>query len=304
MAGNSVPAFFGSKARTLKPVALDVTFVCDRSGSAAPFLQFISSLTTIQALEQALVTEGVGVAQDNRYSITSGAGGIDPPLPAFETLAKIEFFPNVDGISQRWAPGSSITSGTVGWPVLQPTAGNNTEDVALASYLVATGSRDYQANSKRIIVAAGDLQTPYLEDVVDNSVALSSLTDPATEQIYVGVHNVDITITEPAGPNPVPAGEIFGFVYNGPTTGTAIYLSNNILTYRESVPFSQVALEFAGIRWRYYPQPGQAEEILDFPLQTNGALYRLELSNTFAGTEALGTSLGQVLGRFLYETES
>lgn len=305
MAGNSVPAFFGSKARTLKPVALDLTFACDRSGSASPFLRFISAISTIEALEAALIAEGVGVTQDNRYSITSGAGGIDPPLPAFETLAKIEFFPVVDGVTQRWAPGSSITSGTVSWPLLQPTAGNNTEDVALASYLIATGSRNYQANSQRIIVASGDLQSPYLEAVVDNSVALNSLTDPATEQIYVGVHNVNITITEPAGPDPIPAGQVFGFVYSGPTTGTAIYLDTNAtLSYRKNVPFSQVALSFAGSLGRYGPSPGQADEILNFPLQTNGALYRLALSNTSAGTEALGTSLGQVLGRFLFETAS
>lgn len=304
MAGNSVPGFFGSKARTLKPVAIDVTFACDRSGSAAPFLQFVSALTTIQALEQALIAEGVGVTQPNRYSITSGAGGIDPPLPAFETLAKIEFFPTVAGVSQRWAPGTNITAGNVSWPQLTATAGNNTEDMALSANLIATGSRGYQAGSQRIIVSAGDLQSPYLEDVINNNVALATLTNPSTAQIYVGVHAVNITITEPAGPNPIPAGQIFGFVYSGPTTGTAIYLNGNTLNYRASVPFSQVSLSFAGITGGYGPDPGQADEILNFPRQTNGALYRLALSNTVAGTQALGTSLGQVLGRFLFETES
>lgn len=301
MAGNSVPAFFGVRGKTLKPVSIDVTFTTDQSGSMSAFVAFVSSISTIVALENALTTQGVGISQDNRYSLCSGAGG----AASYDELDEIEYSVTVNSVLQRWAPGPEVVAGNVVWPSLSANAGGDTEDVALAAHLIAGGAREYQANAQRIIVAAGDLQTPYLEDVVDNSVALATLTAEATAQRYIGVHKVDITFTEPASANPVPPGSVFGFVYTTDSVGTAIYFDGNTLYYREGVDVSKVTLSFAGVvGGNYAPISGQADEIFAFAEATNGAIYNLALTNTTAGTEALGVSLGQVLGQYLYATES
>jgi len=300
MAGNSVPAFFGVRGKTLKPVSIDVTFTTDQSGSMSAFVAFVSSISTIVALENALTTQGVGISQDNRYSLCSGAGG----AANHDELDEIEYSVTVDSVLQRWAPGSEVVAGNVVWPSLSANAGNDTEDMALAAHLIAGGAREYQATAQRIIVAAGDLICPYLEDVVDNSVALATLTAEATAQRYIGVHRADIAFTEPASANPVPPGNVFGFVYTTDSVGTAIYLDGDILHYREGVDVPRVAISFSGPFGGSSSGPGQADEILAFAEATNGAIYRLDLTNTTAGTEALGVSLGQVLGQYLYATES
>lgn len=300
MAGNSVPAFFGVRGKTLKPVSIDVTFTTDQSGSMSTFVAFVSSISTIVALENALTTQGVGISQDNRYSLCSGAGG----AANHDELYEIEYSVTVDSVLQRWAPGPEVVAGNVVWPSLSANAGNDTEDMALAAHLIAGGAREYQATAQRIIVAAGDLICPYLEDVVDNSVALATLTAEATAQRYIGVHRADITFTEPASANPVPPGSIFGFVYTTDSVGTAIYLDGDILHYREGVNVARVAISFPGPFGGSSSALGQADEILAFAEATNGAIYRLALTNTTAGTEALGVSLGQVLGQYLYATES
>lgn len=302
MANNSVPVFFGGKARTKKPVALDVTFISDRSGSMRAFVAFVTSVSTVKSLEQALLDQSVGVTQPNRYSICQGAGARGST--ALRTLAQIEFPVVVSGVSQRWALGSDLLADKVLWPQFSADAGDNTEDVAGASYLVATGSRGYQAAAQRIIVAAGDLQSPYLEGFVSGPTTLAALTAPDTGQIYVGVHNLSITIAEPAGPNPIPAGQIFGFIFTTNTTGTAIYLNGATLNYRFDVPIANVTTTFSGSFGGYGPTSDQVTSVFNLPRQTNGAIYRLALSNTQAGTEALGVSLGQVLGEFLFDTKS
>lgn len=307
MAGNSVPVFFGAQARSIRPVAVDITFACDRSGSMSAYTAFISSLSTIQSLEQALLSENIGITQNNRYSITSGASGPSSSYLtlSYLTLSGIEYYSVISGVNQRWAPGPNIVAGNVTWPTLLADAGDSTEDMVSAAHLIATGSRNYAAGSQRIIVSAGDLQSPYLETLVSTSNLLATLTAVATKQRYVGVHNANISISEPASPNPVPPGSLFGFVYSGNLVGTAIYLNGSTLHYREDVTISNVTVTFAGTVGGYGPKTiQQANQILDLCRQTNGALYRLALTNTTNGTAALGVSLGQVLGKYLYETES
>lgn len=304
MAGNSVPGFFGRKARSLKPVSLDITFATDLSGSMRSFASFVSSIDTIRSLETALLDEGVGVSSSNRYSICTGAGGIDAPLGAHDELLEIEVSVANSGAFKRWATGEEIASPQAYWPRLSATTGNDTEDMALAAHLIAGGSRQYNEPSLRILVSAGDLQCPYLEDVIDNSVALATLTASSTAQRYVGVHNANIVLAEPASPNPAPSGQIFGFVFTTSTTGVAIYLDGTIPRYRTDVDTSKVTISYAGSTNGYGPSPGQADEIINFTRQTNGALYKLALTNTVNGTVALGRSLGEVLGGYLYEAAS
>jgi hypothetical protein len=66
----AVPAFFGSKAQTLKPSAVDLTILFDQSGSNAPFINAFRDKENIIAIENFLVTEGVGAGTVlNRYRI-------------------------------------------------------------------------------------------------------------------------------------------------------------------------------------------------------------------------------------------
>lgn len=307
MAGNSVPAFFGSKGRTFKPVSLDVTFASDTSGSMSTYVSVLSRISTIQGLESSLRGQGVGIQQDNRYSVCTGAGGIDPPLGAHNTLAGIEVFVGSTSLT-RWATGTDIRAGSVVWPLLTATAGNDTEDMALAAHLIAGGSRDYEAAAERILISAGDLRCPYLEAVIDNSVAAATLSDPATAQRYVGIHPAAITITEPASANPVPPGFVFGYVFTTASEGVAIYNNNGVLSYRQAVDNTKVAIAsttFASSTpGLYAPLPGQADEIIAFAALTQGAIYDLGPIRTEADTLLFAQSLGDVLGSYLYEASS
>jgi hypothetical protein len=66
----AVPAFFGSKARTRKPAAVDVTVLFDTSGSNSSFIAAFKDKTNISSIESALAAESVGTGTAlNRYSI-------------------------------------------------------------------------------------------------------------------------------------------------------------------------------------------------------------------------------------------
>jgi hypothetical protein len=72
MAGNSVPAFFGAKAATRRPSAVDVTITYDHSVSNGSFIEAFRSIDNIKAMQAELAAEGVGTGADvNRFSISS-----------------------------------------------------------------------------------------------------------------------------------------------------------------------------------------------------------------------------------------
>jgi len=270
MAGNSVPVFFGAKARTKKPPGLDVTSITDLSGSMRSYAAFISSISTFQALETALVAQGVGVVSSNRYSFaTAGSGAGD------ETLAQIERFATVNGVVQRWAPGVNILNGTAITPTY--TVGPNLENMGSASNLITANNRDYLLGNERIIIAGSDEQ----------SYGAAFTVSPTYPHRYVGVHEVILSVTEPAGPNPVPAGTLIGFVYTTATTGAAIYNDNGTLNYRLAVPVANMTATATG---------GTRQDNVDHAVTTNGAIYDINID-----FELLGESLGTVLGQYLYD---
>jgi hypothetical protein len=272
MACNAVPIFFGAKARTKKPPGVDVTFITDLSGSMGPYAGFIASSTTITALETALVAEEIGVLSPNRYSFTSGSGSGS----AFSTLSAIERNVTVAGVSQRWAPGANVLNGTATLPTLSATAGGDTEDMGKAANLVAGADRGYLQNNTRIIVAGSDEQ----------SYGTAFVASPTYPYRYVGVHNVTFSISEPAGPNAIPAGTLVGFVYTTNTTGAAIYVSGSTINYRLEVPVANVTVTAAS---------GNLQINVNRAAATNGAIYDIDIS--FA---VLGESLGNVLGNYLF----
>lgn len=282
MAGNSVPVFFGAKARTKKPPGLDVTSITDISGSMGSYANFITASSTFIALENALLSEEIGLLSPNRYSFTLGGG----QSPNFSTLASIEQNVIVNGVSQRWAPGANILNGTAGLPTYALNATGYNEDMGLASNLVTNNDRVYLPGNERIIIAGSDEQSPGQQTAFTVS--------PSYPHRYIGVHSVSLTISEPAGPNPVPAGTLVGFVYTTNTTGAAIYLSGSTLNYRLSVPVANVtALAVSS------PSGPTAQINVDHAATTNGAIYRIDgFGTNFA---LLAESLGTVLGQYLYD---
>lgn len=272
MAGNSVPVFFGAKARTKKPPGLDVTSLTDISGSMGPFASFISARSTFVALENALVAQGIGVISANRYSFTVG-GDVNN-----NTLAEIERSVVVSGVSQRWALGSTILNGSATLPTI--TANGDNEDMGLAANLISETDRQYLTGNERIIIAGSDEQ----------SYGTAFVASPLYPYRYVGVHRVTLSISEPAGPNPVPSGTLVGFVYTTNTTGAAIYVSGSTINYRLSVPTANVTATATG---------GTLQINVNRASATNGAIYNIAaFTNDFT---VLGTSLGNVLGQYLFD---
>jgi hypothetical protein len=276
MAGNSVPAFFGAKARTKRPPGLDVTSITDLSGSMQPFASFISSRGTIVALETALVAQGIGIISPNRYSFTTGADTTN------NTLNEIELTTTVNGASGRWAPGTNVLNGTATLPTLTANRGADTEDMGLASNLVAGTDRGYLTDNVRVIIGGSDEQ----------SYGTAFVASPTYPYRYVGVHSVNLTISEPAGPNPVPAGTLAGFVYTTNTTGVAIYFDGTTINYRLAVPVANVTATATNST---SGQPTRQQNV-DRAAATNGAIYKINVDFTL-----LGTSLGVVLGQFLFD---
>lgn len=280
MAGNSVPVFFGAKARTKKPPGLDVTSVTDLSASMGPFASFITSRATIVAFENELRNQGIGLISPNRYSFATGSDS------GRNTLNSIERAVTVNGVEQRWAEGRSFLDGTATPPTYVANLINRTEDIGKSTNIVSETDREYFTANQRIIIGGSDEQ---LGNVGGG--ATPFVASPAYPYIYVGVHDVTISISEPAGPNSVPAGTLVGFVYTTNTTGTAIYISGSTINYRTLVPIANVS-STSGRTDAIYRQR---------PIETNGALYNIEFFNDNS-FELLGTSLGNVLGKFLFES--
>lgn len=273
MAGNSVPAFFGAKARTKKPPGLDITSVTDLSGSMRSYASFISSRATLLALEQALRAQGIGDLSPNRYSLASGGG----QSPSYTTLNEIERFVTVNGSSQRWATGASLVDGSASIPTLSATLGGSTEDMGIASNLMSENDRDYLGANERIIIAGSDEQ----------SYETAFVASPTYSYRYVGVHSVTLSISEPAGPNSIPSGTLSGFVYTTNTTGVAIYIDGSTINYRTAVPVANVTATATG----------DTRQInVDHAATTNGAIYSILMD-----FQLLGESLGSVLGEYLYD---
>ena len=283
MAGNSVPVFFGAKARTKRPPGLDVTSITDLSASMGSYAAFISARATFVALENALIAQDIGVLSSNRYSFASGGDSTRNTLPEIERNV------TVDGVSQRWALGANILDGTATLPTLIANQGANTEDMGIASNLMTNNDRGYLTGNERIIIAGSDEQ----------SYGAAFTVSPTYPHRYIGVHSVTLSISEPAGPNAIPAGTLVGFVYTTGTTGAAIYLDGSTLNYRLEVPVANVTATAANST---LPGGGSLPTLqinVDHAKTTNGAIYKIDgFGTSFA---LLAESLGTVLGQYLFD---
>jgi len=129
MAGNSVPIFFGAKAQTRRPAAVDVTITYDHSVSNGSFIAAFRDINNIKELEAELAVESIGVgADENRYSITS-----------FEFLMHTL----LDNEARVWIDASELDEPGLEWQDSRNIAFNGTsdEDETGAIYNIMTGNR-------------------------------------------------------------------------------------------------------------------------------------------------------------------
>lgn len=286
----SDPDYFGV-ITDKRPVGIDVTFITDTSGSMDPYVNFVSSFSSVRALELSLFGQEVGVTSQNRYSTCLGAP-TDPPF--ISSLATIEKFVTLSGQSVRWAPGSSVRASSVTWPNLSGFRGA-TEDMTGATYFVASGARDYVSQNERIIISASDEQSALT--LVTG--ALNTVQAGSTRQRYVGIHSVNFSVSEPAGPNPAPAGTVIGFVYTTNNAGVLVYTDGSQSLIRSDVPVANVTVTVKPLPFGPGDQP--RPELLQFPPATNGAIYSIDIAGTASGSAILLSSLGQILGKYLYD---
>lgn len=304
MPAGGVPGFFGKNKRNRRPVGLDMTFVYDTSGSMNDVNNFVRSLSTAERIEFALRDQLIGLEQPNRYS---------------QSRMDVELSFN----SGRWIEGDQILSGQNNWSSPATTSiatGNDTEDVTGSADALATGARGYRDGIQRVMLSFSDEQGNTFLDTSDD--AITSLTNPATSQIFIAASGAILTIS-PA-PADAPAGaewEAFGIVYTTQTTGVAIYRNTNT----NDVQYANVPI--ADTQWEAtsFPSGAGTGAILDVtgPLINNnlgtgstnyqrvntprlayltgGAVYDVNKMLNTDSLDAFGTSIGTVLGSLLYE---
>lgn len=129
MAGNSVPAFFGAKASTRRPSAVDVTITYDHSVTNADYIAAFRDINNIKEMEAAMITEGVGAGSDvNRYSMTS-----------FEFLMHTLH----NDAPKVWIESGDLNDAGLEWQDSRNIAfnGTNDEDETGSIYNLLTGNR-------------------------------------------------------------------------------------------------------------------------------------------------------------------
>lgn len=129
MAGNSVPAFFGAKASTRRPSAVDVTITYDHSVTNGDYIAAFRDINNIKEMEAAMIAEGVGAGSDvNRYSMTS-----------FEFLMHTLH----NNVPKVWIESGDLNDAGLEWQDSRNIAFNGTsdEDETGSIYNLLTGNR-------------------------------------------------------------------------------------------------------------------------------------------------------------------
>lgn len=300
-----VPGYLGVKRRQKRPVALDVTFCTEPSGSMVDYLRFIEDVQVVAELERSVRGEGVGVTElQNRYSRTTMQSEL-----------------NLGSIG-RWLSGEQVVNLSAAWQSGTTTGtafGGGVEDQTGSASVIATRNRAYQAGAERILISASNEQDPFSQ-LTRVAQVEGELTAPLTRQRFVAMSGVQIAYTGPLTP---PAGTLMGVVFVSPTQRTAIYRSGDtyaLLGNAAAGDFTFTARYYAN--GSPYPPAGVTspftlagavartetqnnEQIVNTPrlaAATGGALYDLEqMRGDPVGLQVFADSLGEVLGRLLYE---
>jgi len=216
----AVPAFFGSKARTRKPAAVDVTLLVDGSGSNGNFINAFKNKTNIASIESTLAAESVGTGTFlNRYSV----GGF-----------AISFF--ADTNPNKVFIDSSEISGANWGQVPGERLGLNDEDETGAIYAIARpggprGSlgafRSKSDNIARIVISQSTEESAGVSDGLQLD-RLMRTEDNSQILVFIdGGRDPEPTcsqLNQLIDAGTVPSGSrVYGFVFTGQTEATVIF---------------------------------------------------------------------------------
>jgi hypothetical protein len=310
----AVPAFFGSKARTRKPAAVDVTVLFDESGSNGNFINAFKDKANILSIESALAAEGVGTETFlNRYSIGGFGNGL------FADTSPDKVFIDSSEISEaNWGatdPGSEL--------------GANFEDETGAIYAIARpggprGSlgafRSKDDNIARIVISES---TEEASGNLRNGEQLDALMRGGDSQILVFIDGPDLRFNQSRDLEPscsqlnalisagtVPSGSrVYGFVFTGQTEATVIFSPATVasstqlsdLTIVKNIDKTTLTCEgyFSGVSQGANSNGDSSTNVGHYAELTGGAVLALTAcGDNFPLTFAV---LGKILGELLFD---
>ncbi len=310
----AVPAFFGSKARTRKPSAVDVTVLFDESGSNSNFVNAFKDKANILSIESALAAESVGTGTfSNRYSI----GGFKDALFADTSPDKV--FINSSEIS-----GASWGVTDAGYDL-----GANFEDETGAVYAIARpggprGSlgafRSKDDNIARIVISES---TEEASGNLRNGQQLDALMRGDDSQILVFIDGPDLQFEASSDLEPscsqlnalisagtVPSGSrVYGFVFTGQAEATVIFSPQTVtsstqlsdLTIVKNIAKTTLTCQgyVAGVSQGANSNNDSSTNVGHYAELTSGAV--LALTACGANFPLTFAVLGKILGELLFD---
>ena len=313
----AVPAFFGSKARTRKPAAVDITILFDESVSNSAFVQAFKSKANISSIESALAAENVGTATFlNRYSI----GGFEDALFADTSPDKV-FIDSSEILTANWATRRADYN--LGAERAQG------EDETGAIYAIARpggprGSlgafRSKDDNIARIVIsesteeARGNLKNGQLLDALmrgEDSQILVFIDGPNRQ--FKASNDEEPTcsqLNQLISDGTVPSGSrVYGFVFTGQTEATVIFSPRIVtsstqlsdLTIVKNIAKTTLTCEgyFSGVTQGANVNGDSSTKTGHYAELTGGAVLALTAcGENFPLTFAV---LGKILGELLFD---
>ena len=314
----AVPAFFGSKASTRKPAAVDITILFDESGSNGAFVEAFKRIENISSIESALAAENVGTTTFlNRYSI----GGFEDALFA-DTIPEDKVFIDSSEISTaNW--GTKKAKYKLG------AEGVLGEDETGAIYAIARpggprGSlgafRSKDDNIARIVIsesteeASGSLRDGQLLDALmrgEDSQILVFIDGPDLE--FENSKDAEPTCTQLnqlISDGTVPSGSrVYGFVFTGETEATVIFSPKTVtsstqlseLTIVKNIAKTTLTCQgyVAGVSQRANNDNDSSTNTGHYAELTGGAV--LALTACGANFPLTFAVLGKILGELLFD---
>jgi len=226
----AVSAFFGSKARTRKPSAVDLTILFDESGSNNNFINAFKDKANIIAIENSLVAEGVGAGTDlNRYRI----GGFRDALYADSNAFSQKIFINSGEIQNaNWGQEDAGFN-----------YGQNLEDETGAIFVASRPIFGVNAPQDNLRPAGNNIGRITISQSTEES---SGVSNPSGLDIIMRTEEKQRLVFIDGGGDQepecrdlqrlitigtVPSGSrVYGFVFTGETEATVIFSPSTVRT--------------------------------------------------------------------------
>lgn len=320
-----VPKFYGVKGRALTPVALDITFVIDSSGSENDIFDFVRNAETAETLSLALRGQGIGTqgGLPNRFSLIAGqsvGGGFDVPMYEYRFSGNRWVSDDNGNAFVQWGAGTAAGS-----PL-----GFGTEDVTSHVHYVASNvaTRDEKPvtnpNIETIIITSSTEQDEQ-GNFLQAGTVMAALNQNAPLRRVIALSDIGIEV-EPVH-SPGAQYSPFGVVFNDNANYFVVYLWNDSpppggvpgpITV-PNVPAADVAFRLTGTAFfaspsdpvRLFTGAGQSVNTVKMAaangsaFSNTGALYSLTQIrgvpyNRQIALDAFGQSLGEALGGLIF----